>query len=54
MTATPWGEVPNMRVTRFKLDKREEAAAVVYEQGGAEITKGVLCRTQRDDLKNYI
>ena len=37
------GDVLNMRVTRLKLDKRE-AAAGVYERGGAETTKGVICR----------
>ena len=41
------GDVPNTRVTmtRFKLDKKKAAAAGVYEQGGAETTKGVTCRT---------
>ena len=44
----------NMRVTRFKLDKKEAAAAGVYELGGAETTTGVICRTGTDDLKNDI
>ena len=37
------GDVPNTRVTRFKLDKKETVASV-YKQGGAETTKGVICR----------